>query len=202
MTSWQPPSAQCPRVARMEPLWTCLFTEHHSPGPQLSLPGHSPVVPLPTVNHSCLREFPLISDCLPSSNPGCHQGLPVTPAYSAAGGSRGGLAQSWAGRPAPTTPRPSLQFRPHCWGRGGWGLLSLGPLHGSELESSLKSLCCWALLSPVFEPIPLPSPQEPYQPDARLEVQSLAFRDQSSLRTLLRPPALGSPCLPVSPSAL
>ena len=84
----------------------------------------------------------------------------------------------------------------------GWGLLSLGPLHGSELESSLKSLCCWALLSPVFEPIPLPSPQEPYQPDARLEVQSLAFRDQSSLRTLLRPPALGSPCLPVSPSAL
>ncbi|ELR50797.1 SH3 and multiple ankyrin repeat domains protein 3, partial [Bos mutus] len=129
MTSWQPPPAQCPRVARMEPLWTCLFTEHHSPGPQLSLPGHSPVAPLPTVNHSCLREFPLISDCLPSSNPGCHQGLPVTPAYSAAGGSRGGLAQSWAGRPAPTTPRPSLQFRPHCWGRGGWGLLSLGPLH-------------------------------------------------------------------------
>ncbi|MXQ95362.1 hypothetical protein E5288_WYG005117 [Bos mutus] len=136
-----PPPAQCPRVARMEPLWTCLFTEHHSPGPQLSLPGHSPVAPLPTVNHSCLREFPLISDCLPSSNPGCHQGLPVTPAYSAAGGSRGGLAQSWAGRPAPTTPRPSLQFRPHCWGRGGWGLLSLGPLHGKDrrLEERRRS---------------------------------------------------------------
>ncbi|KAJ1062216.1 hypothetical protein K5549_008558 [Capra hircus] len=33
--------------------------------------------------------------------------------------------------------------------------------------------------------------EEPYQPDARLEVQSLAFRDQSSLRTLLRLPCPG-----------
>lgn len=141
------PPAQCPSVARMGPLWTCLFPEHHSPGPQLSLPGHSPAVPLPTVNHSCLGEFPLISDRLPSFNPGCHQGLPVTPAYSAAGGSRGGLAQSWALRPAPTTLRPSPQFRPHCWGGGGGGLLSLGLSMGQG---------CSLLSEPLLLGPPLP----------------------------------------------
>lgn len=202
MTSWQPPPAQCPSVARMEPLWTCLFTEHHSPGHQLPLPGHSPAAPLPAVNHSCLGEFPLISDCFPSSNPGCHQGLLVTPAYSAAGGSERRPCSVLGRKVCSNHPSPFSAVLSPLLGWGWRGAAVFGPCPWVRIGVFSQSLCRWALLSPVFEPIPLPSPQEPYQPDTRLEVQSLAFRDQSRLRTLLRPPALGSPCLPEPPSAL
>nr|XP_014336161.1 PREDICTED: SH3 and multiple ankyrin repeat domains protein 3 [Bos mutus] len=97
----------------------------------------------------------------------------------------------------------SAEITLHPWSYSSVGFCSAEiTLHPWSYSSStthpgLSSLFLATVLLP-----PCLHPQEPYQPDARLEVQSLAFRDQSSLRTLLRPPALGSPCLPVSPSAL
>lgn len=82
MTSWQPtqPSAHQLLGWISGPV-SSQSTTH--PGLSSLFLATVLLLPLPTVNHSCLGEFPLyLTVSLPSTPSPSHQGLPVTPVYS------------------------------------------------------------------------------------------------------------------------